>query len=292
MLFGAARVGQVAAAFFIDGEEAHRGAVFRSHVGDRRAVGEGEADSTCSVELNELTNDLGFAKHFGDGEDEVRCGDAWLERTGEVDTDHIGGEEVNRLSQHPGFGFNPANAPADDSKTIDHRGVGVGSNEGIRVEEAIIGGKNTLCEVFEVYLVDDTNAWWNDAKCVKGLHPPLHELVALCVALEFDFHVAAECFGPLGDIDLYGVVYNEVNRYERLDDASIFTKLVDSAAHRSHVHEEGNAGKVLQDNACDNKWNFIGALSCRSPVCQCVYIGFGHTLAITVAQNRLKHNPD
>ena len=244
------------------------------------------------MELNELANDLGFTKHFGDGEDEVSCGDAWLERTGEVHADHIGGEEVNRLPQHPGFGFNPANAPADDSKTIDHRGVGVGSNEGIRVEEAIIGGKNTLCEVFEVYLVDDTNAWWNDAECVKGLHPPLHELVALCVALEFDFHVTAEGFGPLGDIDLYGVVYNEVNRYEGLNDAGVFAKLVDSAAHRGHVHEEGNAGKVLQDNACDNKWNLVRTLCGCCPVCQCVYIGFSHTLAITVAQDRLKHNPD
>ena len=244
------------------------------------------------MELNELTNNLCLAEHFRDGENEVGCGDAWLEGTSEVNAYDIRGEEVHRLPQHPRLGFNSANAPADDSDAIDHGCVGVGTYEGVWVEEAIFGGKHALCEVLEVYLVDDTNAWWDDAECVKGLHPPLHELVALCVALEFNFHVAAESFRALGHIDLDGVVYDEVNGNKWFDDAGVFAERIDCAAHRRHVYEERNASEVLKDHTGYHKWNFIGPLCCGAPVCQCVDIGFGNALAIAVAENRLKYDPD
>ena len=41
-------------------------------------------------------------------------------------------QKINRLPKHPGFSFDSAHAPADNAETIDHGGVGIGSDEGVR----------------------------------------------------------------------------------------------------------------------------------------------------------------
>lgn len=41
--------------------------------------------------------------------------------------------EVERLAKHAGFGFDSADAPAYNAKTVDHRRMGVGSDERVRV---------------------------------------------------------------------------------------------------------------------------------------------------------------
>ena len=47
-------------------------------------------------------------------------------------------------------------------------------------------------QVFEVDLVHDADARRHDLEGVEGLHAPLHELVALAVALELQLHVEVE----------------------------------------------------------------------------------------------------
>jgi hypothetical protein len=47
-------------------------------------------------------------------------------------------------------------------------------------------------QVLEVDLVHDAEAGRHDAEGVEGLHAPLHELVALLVALELELHVQVE----------------------------------------------------------------------------------------------------
>jgi hypothetical protein len=47
-------------------------------------------------------------------------------------------------------------------------------------------------QVLEVDLVHDAEARRHDAEGVEGLHAPLHELVALAVALELQLHVQVE----------------------------------------------------------------------------------------------------
>ena len=107
----------------VDREEAHRGAVFRGHVGDRGAVSEREGLGAFAVELDELTDDLGLAEDFREAEGEVGGGDAFAEATGEVDADDFGRLEVDRLAEHARFGFDATHAPAHDADTVDHRRV-------------------------------------------------------------------------------------------------------------------------------------------------------------------------
>ncbi len=59
---------EVAQGFFVDGENAAGGAVFRGHVGDGSAVGERQGAETRTVKLHELSDDTVFAQHFCNGQ--------------------------------------------------------------------------------------------------------------------------------------------------------------------------------------------------------------------------------
>ena len=77
--FIATRLTEVLERFVVDREEAHRGTVFRRHVRDGRAIGEGEGFGTFAEELNEFTDHFGFAEDFGEAQGEVGGGDAFTE---------------------------------------------------------------------------------------------------------------------------------------------------------------------------------------------------------------------
>jgi hypothetical protein len=186
---GAAGAFEVAGGDVVDAEEAHGCAVFRGHVGDGGAVGEGECAGSGAVEFDEFSDDFGLAEEFGDAEDEVGGGDAGGEFAGEVDADDFWDEEGDGLAEHAGFGFDAADAPADDAEAVDHGGVGVGADEGVRVENAVFF-KDAFGEVFEVDLVDDADAGGDDLEGVEGLFAPFEEFVALAVAVEFEVEVA------------------------------------------------------------------------------------------------------
>ena len=75
------------------------------------------------MELDKLADDFGLAQHFGDGQDQVGGGHAPAQLALQVDADHIGGQEIDWLSEHAGFGLNAADTPADDADPVDHGGV-------------------------------------------------------------------------------------------------------------------------------------------------------------------------
>src|SRR6478735_5174289 len=85
--------------------------------------------SAAAEELDELADDLRLAHLLRDGEREIGGGDAFLERTGEVNADDVRREEINRLAEHAGLGLDAANAPAHDADAVDHRRVRVGADE-------------------------------------------------------------------------------------------------------------------------------------------------------------------
>ena len=282
---------QVAAGLLVDREEAHRRAILRRHVGDGRAVGGRERPCPLAVELDELADDLGAPEQFGHAQDEVGRGDALAQRALEADADHIGGEEVDRLPEHAGLGFDAADAPADDAETVDHRGVRIRADE--RVGEGDpVALQDAAGEVLEVHLVADADARGDDAEGVEGLHAPLEELVALAVALEFEFHVALERVGATGDVDLHRVVDDEVDRHERLDDLRVLAELRNRRAHRGQVDEQRHAGEVLEQDAGDDEGDFLGPFRARLPRGQRANVLLGDLAAVAVAQHGLEHDPD
>ncbi len=174
--------------FVVDGEEAHRGAVLGSHVCQRRAIGETHLGKSRSVELHELPNDTMFPQHLRDGEDEIGGGGPFLEFSGELEANHFWREHVNRLAEHDRLGLDAADAPTDDSQTVDHRRVAVGADEAVGESDSV-PREDDLREVLEVDLVHDAGGWWNHAEVVEGFLPPAEELVTFLIALELDVDI-------------------------------------------------------------------------------------------------------
>ena len=90
-----------------------------------------------------------------------------------MDADDLGCEEIDRLSEHSSFCLDASDTPADDSKTVDHRGVGIGADQAVWVINAtgcILGMENAAGQILEIHLVDDADTGRNNS---KGLKSPL-----------------------------------------------------------------------------------------------------------------------
>ena len=276
----------------VHGEEAHGRAVFGRHVADGRAVGQAEAGRAGAEELHELAHHLLATQHLGDGQHEVGGGHAFAQAALELHADHIGGEEVNRLAEHARLRLDATDAPADHADTVDHGGMAVGTHQGVGVQHAVAALVYATREVFEVHLVDDAEPRRYDAEGIECLHAPFHELVALPVALELEFHVEVECLLGAEVVDHHRVVDDQVHRHQRLDASRVLAGALGGTAHRGEVGEQRYAGEVLQHHAGDDERDLIRAFAGGGPVGQLAHVFLGDLLAVAVAQYRLEHDAD
>ena len=106
---------QVFERFGIHREEAHCGAVFRSHVGDRRAVGHGKARQAGAVELDKFSYDSLLAQDLGDREHQISGRGAFRQPAVELEAHHFGDQHRERLAKHGGLRFDPADTPAENA---------------------------------------------------------------------------------------------------------------------------------------------------------------------------------
>src|SRR5690606_36328871 len=120
------------------------------------------------------------AKHFGDGQHQVGGSDAATQLALELDADHVGCQEVDRLAEHAGLGLDTAHAPADHANTVDHGGVAIGAHQRVGVIDVVFL-VHAARQIFQVDLVHDSEARRHHAEGVECLHAPFHELVALLV---------------------------------------------------------------------------------------------------------------
>ena len=246
--------------FVVDGEEAHGGAVFGSHVGDGGAVWDAQAGEPGAVELDKFADDTFLAEHFGDGEDEVGSCGAFRKASVKFETDDLGNQHGKWLAEHGGFRFNSTDAPAEYAESIDHGGVGVGANEGIGVgfELVAVGhGANHAGKILDVDLMADAGVWRNDFEIAEGVLSPAEELVALDVALKFELGVEAEGIEFTEAVDLDGVVDDEFGGKERIDALGIAAEFLHGFAHGGEVDDGRNAGEVLQEHAGGHESSFF-----------------------------------
>ena len=225
---GASSSAKVGESFFVDWEIPHRGSVFRGHVGDGRAIGEGQFCGPWAIEFDEFTDDFVLPKDLGDGECEIGGGRAGRKFPREIESNDFRGQEGEGLTEHASLGLNSADAPTNNSKTVNHRGVGVRPNEGVWVGDdgaiRLFFRKYTAGEVFEVYLMNDSDAGGNNAERLEGLLSPFEEFVAFPVAFEFVLHVEHERLFRAVDVDLNGVIDHEIDGDKGFNEFGIFFK--------------------------------------------------------------------
>jgi hypothetical protein len=152
--------------------------------------------------------------------------------------------------------------------------------------------KHALGEIFQIDLMDDADAGRHDLERVERLHAPFEKLVALAIAPEFHLQIFLHRIHAAGKIHLHRMVHHQVHRHERLDDFRIFAQPLNGGAHRRQVHQQRHAGKILQHDARNDKWNFFRAGADGLPIRQRADGRFAHAFAIAIAEHRLEHEAD
>ena len=128
------------------------------------------------------------------------------------------------------------------------------------------------------------------AKGVEGLHAPLHELVALVVALKLELHIQVHRIFLAVVVDHDGMVNDQIDRYQRFDFLRVLAEPDGRAAHGRQVCQQRNAGKVLQHHTGHHERDFLRALRVGLPVGQLGYMGSGNAFAVAMSQHRLEHD--
>src|SRR5258706_4281318 len=127
-----------------------------------------------------------------------------------MDSHHVGRQEVNRLSQHCGFGFDPTDAPADDSQTIDHRRVRISPHQTVRVIETMLF-PDALAQEFEIDLMTDAYPGRNHSKAIERLHAPLQKLITRVVAAKLHLHILDEDVAGAGKSHLHRMIDYQID---------------------------------------------------------------------------------
>ena len=258
-------------------------------------VGHGDGCGAGTEEFDELAHHLLGAQDGRDVQHQVGGRDAFAQLAGEFEAHHVGREHVDRLAQHGGLGLDAAHAPADHADAVDHGGVAVGADQRVGVVSGLVALVvralvDAAREVLEIHLVHDAEARRHHAEGIEGLHAPLHELVALVVALELQLHVQVERLGRAVVVDHHRVIDHQVDGHQRLDGLGRLAQLGGHAAHGGQVGQQRHAGEVLQHHAGDDERNLVGALRVGRPVRQLFDVLGRNLLPVAIAQHRFEHD--
>ncbi len=207
----------------------------------------------------------------------------------QVDTDHVGREEIDRLPEHGRFRFDSAHAPGDDAEPVDHRRVRVGADQRVGKVDAVFrvhAGREEL----EVHLVDDAEAGRDDLQPVERAHSPLEEFVARAIAGELDAHVELQRIRDAREVHLHAVVDDQIDGHQRLDELRGLARGLHRVAHRRQIDDQRHAGEVLQEHARDHEGDLFGALGPGLPGSERFHVLLAHALAVEIAQERFEHD--
>src|SRR5690606_11731841 len=270
-------------------EKAHGGPILGGHIADGGAFGHRQAGGAFAAELHELAHHLFTAQHFGNGQHQVGGGDAAAQLPLEFHAHDVGGQEINRLAQHAGFGLDAAHAPPNHADAVDHGGVAVRADQGVRIVDVVFL-VHAARQVFKVDLVHDAEARGHHAEGVECLHAPFHELVALLVALELQFHVEVQGVLRAEIVDHDRVVDHQVHGHQGFDALGVLAHLGRHRTHGRDVGQQRYSGEVLQHHARHHEGDFVFAPGIGLPAGQLPDVVFRDFLAVAISQHRLQHD--
>jgi len=155
VFFRSASQSKVLDSLFIHREITHSGTVFGTHIGDSSSISEVQRSATRAVEFNEFADDTSLSEHLGDGQDQISSSGDFIELASKSETDDLRKNHGDGFTEHDGFGFNPTDTPTDNTETVNHGGVGISTDDGIRVQQTV-SVEDGSGQVFQVDLMDDT----------------------------------------------------------------------------------------------------------------------------------------
>ena len=152
----------------------------------------------------------------------------------------------------------------------------IGANQGVWVGEPgaiFLLGENDFGEVFEIYLMADAGVRRDDLEIVECFLAPAEESVALDVAKEFDLGIECERTGGAELVDLNRVVNDEIGGQKRIDFFWIAAEIAHGFAHGCEVHDCGDAGEILQEDARGHEGDFVRRGYRGIPGCEGAHVG-------------------
>jgi hypothetical protein len=212
---------------------------------------------------------------------------------GELEADDARDEHRDGLAEHGRLGLDAADAPAQHPEAVDHRGVGVGADEGVGVGQQLaadLAGEDHAGQVLDVDLVDDAGPRRDDLEVVERRLAPAQELVALAVAAVLDLDVLLEGVGATEDVGDDGVVDDELGRGQRVDLGRVPAQGGDGLAHGGEVDDAGDAGEVLHDHAGGGELDLGVRLGGRVPAGERPDVVGGDVGAVLGAQQVLQED--
>ena len=212
---------------------------------------------------------------------------------GELEADDVRNEHRDRLSEHGGFGFDAADAPAEHAQAVDHRRVRVGADQRVRIRPAhavLLGVEHDAREMLDVDLVHDAGVRRHDLEVAERGLTPAQERVAFGVAAELDRGVLRQRVRRAVRVDLHRVIDHELGGRQRIDLVGIAAELDHRFAHRGEVDDGGHAGEVLHDHAAGRERDLVGGRRLRIPVEQRIDVGARDIHAVFEAQQVLEQD--
>ena len=292
-LGGTPRELEVAQRLLVDREDRAGRPELGRHVPDRRPVGEAERVEARAEELDELADDAALAEHLGHAQDQVGGRRALGQLAAELEAEHLRQEHRDRLAQHRGLGLDPADAPTQDAKPVDHRRVRVGADErvGIGLRDAVgLMAEHHLAQVLEVHLVADAGCRRHHAEVVERLLAPAQEGVALLVSLVVAVRVDLERALVAERVHLDRVVDDQVDGNERVDLRRIAAEVVHRVAHRRQVDHRGHAREVLHEDSGGLERDLLRGLGLGIPGGDRLDVVAGDGLAVLEPQRVLEQH--
>ena len=256
---GATGATQVVQGFGVDGEEPTGRAVFGGHIGDGGAVSEAQATQAVTTKFDKFIDHAMFAQQFGHAQHQVGGGCTWAQAPRQTHPNHFGGQHGEGLAEQYCLGFDATHTPTQHAQAIDHGGVAVGANQGVRhgYGFAVDGfDQHTLRQKFEVDLVTNAGHRGDDAKVREALLAPSQKFVALAVTAKFEVSIELQRHPITKGVYLHRVVNDQIGLGKRVDERGVATELLHGIAHGGQIDHCRHAGEVLHQYARRLKGHF------------------------------------
>ena len=192
---GSAGQFQVADGFLVDGENCAGGTELGRHIGNRRPVGERQPFEPVAEEFDELVDHAFLAQHLCHGQHQIGRRRARRQRSSQLKADDLGNQHGDRLTQHCRFGLDAADAPAQHAQSIDHGGVRVRADQGVRICRLLVRGlvrKNNARQPFDIDLVHDARVRRHHFEIAERGLSPAQEHIAFAVALKLNLVIVLQ----------------------------------------------------------------------------------------------------
>ena len=298
---GAAGIAQIADGVVVDRKEAAGGAIFRRHVAERGPVRDGQIGHAGTEIFDELADHAALAQHLRNGQDEIGRGNAFLELAVETHADHFRQQHRIRLTEHRGFCFDAADAPAEHRQAVDHGGVRIGAHQRVRISK--LGGDGLVGEfelglrrphrlrkIFEIDLMADAGAGRHHAEIFERALRPFQEPVALLILFVLLVDVLFERGVGAEIIDHDRMIDDEVHRHQRIDLLWIAAQHLHGVAHGGEIDHRGYAGEILHQYPRRAESDFTLGGFGLEPLRNRLDVLFGDRAAVLIAQQILEQH--